>query len=129
MDSTRTAIAEELARLSNAGCNVSVVAGPVAPNISKILNNSQVPLGDLSQTDTTGRIHSKFFVVDKAYDDSRPNQHGPSSFVFTGSHNYNETSLKRNDEAILELHNQHVVQQYMENTERLWEATLEAEDS
>ncbi|MGZ2225246.1 phospholipase D-like domain-containing protein [Glutamicibacter nicotianae] len=128
-DSTRTAIAEELARLSDAGCNVSVVAGPVAPDISKILNNSQVPLGDLSQTGTTGRIHSKFFVVDKAYDDSRPNQHGLSSFVFTGSHNYNETSLKRNDEAILELHNQHVVQQYMENNERLWEATLEAEDS
>lgn len=126
-DSTRTAIAEELARLSDSGCNVSVVSGPVDAGISDILERSHVSIGDISETSTTGRLHSKFFVVDKAPDSANPNQASLSSFVFTGSHNYNQTSLTRNDEAILELHNERVVQQYMENTHRLWEATLETE--
>jgi phosphatidylserine/phosphatidylglycerophosphate/cardiolipin synthase-like enzyme len=41
--------------------------------------------------------------------------------VLTGSHNYNQTSLRRNDEALLKLNNKAIYQQYVRNFEHMRE--------
>lgn len=39
--------------------------------------------------------------------------------MFTGSHNYNETSLRRNDETLLRLNDRRVYRQYVDNFKRM----------
>lgn len=124
-DDTRVGIAQELARLERQGCRVSVVAGPLGEQVSSTLDEAGVPRRDLEDEKASGRLHSKYLVVSGARDSASPQgNRGDASFVFTGSHNYNSTSLRRNDEAILELHNRSVVKQYLANSDRLWQVAL-----
>lgn len=70
-------------------------------------------------------MHSKYLVVSGMRDNASPEgRRGDSSFVFTGSHNYNSTSLRRNDEAILELHNRKAVKAYQDNARRLMQVGM-----
>lgn len=125
-DNTRVGVAQELARLERQGCRVSVVAGPLGGQVSSTLDRAGVPRRDLADEKVSGRLHSKYLVVSGARDSASPKgNRGDASFVFTGSHNYNSTSLRRNDEAILELHNRNVVKQYLANADRLWQVALE----
>ena len=61
-----------------------------------------------------GRVHSKYLLVEGTYDGVRN-----ARWVFTGSHNYNETSLRRNDETLLRLGNRAVYDQYVADFERM----------
>ena len=119
-DGTRAAIAEELARLKAEGCEVTVATGPVDGQVAGVLDAAGIERRTVEDTSTTGRVHSKYFVVSGMRDAASPEKNrGNASFVFTGSHNYNSTSLRRNDEAILELHNRSVVKAYQANAQRL----------
>ncbi len=40
--------------------------------------------------------------------------------MITGSHNYNSTSLHRNDEAIVETDDRRIYSKYRENFEQMW---------
>lgn len=126
-DDTRTAIAEELARLKTQGCAVSVAAGPVGAQVANILDAAGISRRSVEDSSTTGRIHSKYLVVSGLREvASSEGCRGDASFVFTGSHNYNSTSLRRNDEAILELHNRNVVKDYHANAQRLMQIGVPA---
>lgn len=119
-DDTRAAVAEELGRLKAEGCEVTVAAGPVDGQVAAVLDAAGIERRVVEDTSTTGRVHSKYFVVSGMRDSASPEgNRGDASFVFTGSHNYNSTSLRRNDEAILELHNRNVVKAYQANAQRL----------
>ncbi|MET7330379.1 phospholipase D-like domain-containing protein [Nonomuraea sp. NPDC005650] len=61
-----------------------------------------------------GRVHSKYLLIEGSYDGDRD-----AHRVFTGSHNYNETSLRRNDETLLRLNNKAIYRQYVANFERM----------
>lgn len=124
-DDTRTAIAEELGRLKSQGCAVSVAAGPVGEQVAGVLAAAGIEHRSVEDTSTTGRVHSKYLVVSGMRDNASPEgRRGDSSFVFTGSHNYNSTSLRRNDEAILELHNRKAVKAYQDNARRLMQVGM-----
>ncbi|MFD0474348.1 phospholipase D-like domain-containing protein [Nonomuraea thailandensis] len=56
----------------------------------------------------------KYLLVEGSYDGDRD-----ARWVFTGSHNYNETSLRRNDETLLRLNDKNVYRQYVANFERM----------
>ncbi|WP_188524279.1 phospholipase D-like domain-containing protein [Isoptericola cucumis] len=125
-DDTRIGVAHEIARLEHTGCDVTVVAGPVGEQVAAALDSAGVPRKTLEDVEATGRLHSKYLVVSGARDAGPAHARGgAASFVLTGSHNYNTTSLRRNDEAILELHHQPAVNQYLDNARRLWEVALE----
>ncbi|WP_310712610.1 phospholipase D-like domain-containing protein [Nonomuraea sp. 3-1Str] len=61
-----------------------------------------------------GRVHSKYLLVEGSFDGDRD-----ARWVFTGSHNYNETSLRRNDETLLRLNDRRVYRQYVDNFKRM----------
>ncbi|MFF4794463.1 phospholipase D-like domain-containing protein [Streptomyces sp. NPDC001276] len=67
-----------------------------------------------------GRIHSKYIVVT---DPTCPGAH--RAWVMTGRHNFNATSLQRNDEAMVELSQPGVVEAYAANFARVWEVGAE----
>ena len=66
-----------------------------------------------------GRVHSKYLLVEGSYDGERD-----AHWVFTGSHNYNLTSLRRNDEALLRLNNKTVYRQYVANFDTMRAAAV-----
>ncbi|MCK2220379.1 phospholipase D-like domain-containing protein [Actinomadura sp. ATCC 31491] len=113
-DATRLAIVDRLAALVTAGCRVRVVHGPADPAVTAALDAAGVPRRVLDGSTPAGRIHSKYLVV------TDPG-HGPG-WVMTGSHNFNATSLRRNDEAMVELSERRVVDAYAANFARVWEA-------
>jgi phosphatidylserine/phosphatidylglycerophosphate/cardiolipin synthase-like enzyme len=59
-----------------------------------------------------GRLHSKYLLIEG---------HSNGHWVLTGSHNYNQTSLRRNDETLLKLNNKAIYQQYVKNFEHMRE--------
>ena len=124
-DGTRTAVARELARLHEDGCRVRVVTGPVDTAPAGVLDAAEVPRRLLEDTRQTGRVHSKYLVVldaARAAEGSRGRGRGlTETFVMTGSHNFNHTSLRRNDEAVLELSHPLVAAQYAADADRLWQ--------
>ena len=70
-----------------------------------------------------GRIHSKYLVV------TDPTGVGSGrGWAMTGSHNFNATSLRRNDEAMVELSEHRIVEAYAANFARLWEVGAIAGD-
>ncbi|MEO3756302.1 phospholipase D-like domain-containing protein [Streptomyces sp. B6B3] len=114
-DAERREIAESLAELAADGCRVRVVHGPVAEEISAVLDEAGVERRLLDGSTAAGRVHSKFTVVTGATGG------GPGhGFVLTGSHNFNATSLHRNDEALVDVAVPEVVDAYEDNFERLW---------
>ncbi|WP_326560020.1 phospholipase D-like domain-containing protein [Micromonospora sp. NBC_01796] len=115
-DGTRLAIVDELARLKAAGCQVRVVHGLAEDAVTAALDAAGIERRVLDGSTPAGRIHSKYIVV------SDPA--GPGSgrgWVLTGSHNFNATSLQRNDEATVELSHRSIVDAYAANFARLWE--------
>ncbi|MGW4461807.1 phospholipase D family protein [Micromonospora sp. NPDC004704] len=115
-DGTRLAIVDELARLKAAGCQVRVVHGLAEDAVTAALDAAGIERRVLDGSTPAGRIHSKYIVV------SDPA--GPGSgrgWVLTGSHNFNATSLQRNDEATVEPSHRSIVDAYAANFARLWE--------
>ncbi|MEU8355438.1 phospholipase D-like domain-containing protein [Nonomuraea sp. NPDC048882] len=112
-DDTRLAIVDRLAALVSAGCQVRVVHGLADDAVTAALDAAGVGRRVLDGSTSAGRIHSKYIVVT----DRAPGR----SWVMTGSHNFNATSLRRNDEAMIELSERSIVRAYADNFARVWE--------
>ncbi|MER7072046.1 phospholipase D-like domain-containing protein [Terrabacter sp. NPDC000476] len=113
-DDTRIALAERLGELAEAGCRVRVVHGPLEPGVTATFAaHPSIETRALDSSALPGRIHSKFLVVD-AGDGAR------SRWVLTGSHNYNATSLRRNDEALVKVADRSVVRTYATGFDRMF---------
>lgn len=115
-DAERTEIADAVAALASEGCRVRVVVGPVDAEVAAVLDAAGVEYRLLDGGTPAGRVHSKYTVVSGA-----TGQRSGQGFVLTGSHNFNATSLYRNDEALLDLSAGGVVEAYEANFARLWE--------
>ncbi|GAA4964009.1 hypothetical protein HD597_003493 [Nonomuraea thailandensis] len=115
-DAYRVAIAEKLRDLAGDGCRVRIVYGIIDDEVKAVLAAQPgIELSTLgSGSALPGRIHSKYLLVEGSYDGDRD-----ARWVFTGSHNYNETSLRRNDETLLRLNDKNVYRQYVANFERM----------
>ncbi|MEV4060397.1 phospholipase D-like domain-containing protein [Nonomuraea dietziae] len=113
-DTFRIAIADRLRELARRGCDVQIVAGILSPEVSQsLLAEPGVDLRLLANGSALpGRIHSKYLLVDGK--------------VYTGSHNFNETSLRRNDETLLRVDDRHIYGQYVANFDTLRAAALPA---
>ncbi|HEX2130720.1 MAG TPA: phospholipase D-like domain-containing protein, partial [Actinophytocola sp.] len=111
-DTYRIAIARRLVELSGQGCSVSIVHGLMDPEVRDTLSaDPSIQLRELSVSDALpGRIHSKYFLVDGEFDGERD-----ARWVFTGSPNWNHTSLRRNDEAMIQTNVRSVYDAYEAN--------------
>jgi phosphatidylserine/phosphatidylglycerophosphate/cardiolipin synthase-like enzyme len=98
-DGYRIAIARRLVELSGQGCRVRIVHGLMdAAVLSTLSADPAIELRELDDADALpGRIHSKYFLINGQYDGVRD-----ARWVFTGSPNWNVTSLRRNDEAMIQ---------------------------
>ncbi|MFI7045595.1 phospholipase D-like domain-containing protein [Streptosporangium sandarakinum] len=114
-DTYRVAIPERLRDLAARGCSVQIVYGIMDDEVKRLLlAEPRVELRALGDGNALpGRIHSKYLLVEGSYDGDRN-----ARWVFTGSHNYNETSLRRNDETMLRLNDKAVYQRYVANFEK-----------
>ncbi|GAA3962004.1 hypothetical protein GCM10023085_50610 [Actinomadura viridis] len=115
-DAYRVAIAGRLRDMAAQGCSVSVVHGIVGDEVRQVLLSS--PGIEVRKLDDggalPGRIHSKYLLIEGSYDGDPHARR-----VVTGSHNYNETSLRRNDETLLALNNKAIYAQYRANFETM----------
>ena len=115
-DETRSGIAARLVEMAQAGCTVRIVHGPMADSIlQRLTNQPGIELRELDSSALPGRIHSKYLIVENAI-----GKNSGRNVVMTGSHNYNATSLHRNDEAIVETNHHDVYLQYRDNFEDMW---------
>jgi phosphatidylserine/phosphatidylglycerophosphate/cardiolipin synthase-like enzyme len=116
-DTSRKAIAEQLVRLARSGCEVKVVHGPIDAEIDHVLSlEPRIQVRSLNSGTLPGRIHSKYAVVEGE------NGRGTGHWVMTGSQNWNHTSLRRNDEATLQIHDPAVVSAYAQAFEAMFAA-------
>ncbi|MFG1710464.1 phosphatidylserine/phosphatidylglycerophosphate/cardiolipin synthase family protein [Nonomuraea sp. M3C6] len=115
-DTYRIAIPQKLRDLAARGCTVRIVYGIMDDEVKRLLlAQPRVDLRVLGDGNALpGRVHSKYLLVQGTYGGVRDTR-----WVFTGSHNYNETSLRRNDETLLRLDNRAVYDQYVANFERM----------
>ncbi|MEV0387419.1 phospholipase D-like domain-containing protein [Nonomuraea sp. NPDC050643] len=120
-DAYRVAIAERLRDLAGGGCRVQIVYGIMDDAVKTVLAaQPRVELRTLGSGGALpGRIHSKYLLVEGSYDGERD-----ARWVFTGSHNYNETSLRRNDETLLKLGDRSLYRQYVANFDRMRAAAV-----
>jgi len=118
-DAYRIGIAQRLCELAASGASVRVVRGVMDDAVSAVLRSA--PRVELRALDDVrrpqGRMHSKYLLIDGKYADS-----AESKIVITGSHNYTQTSLRRNDEALLRLDAPAIHAQYASNFSRAWDA-------
>lgn len=114
----RSEVAKRLAALAAAGCWVDVV-------ISDINASSLTALGDKVQITRCNvdngwdpdhptskidvRLHSKYMLIDGAYDDDIVPR------VFTGSHNYAVSALRQADETLVRIMGRDMHQDYLRN--------------
>ncbi|MFC5823422.1 phospholipase D-like domain-containing protein [Nonomuraea insulae] len=115
-DTYRIAIPQRLRDLAAQGCTVRIVYGIMDDEVKQLLlAEPRVELRTLGDgAALPGRVHSKYLLIEGSYGGDR-NAH----WVFTGSHNYNQTSLRRNDETLLRLGDRSVYRQYVANFERM----------
>jgi hypothetical protein len=120
-DTYRIAIPEKLRDLAAQGCTVKIVYGIMDDEVKQVLRSEpRIELRTLGTGGALpGRVHSKYLLIEGGYDGDRD-----ARWVFTGSHNYNLTSLRRNDEALLRLNNKTVYQQYVANFDTMRAAAV-----
>ncbi|WP_035812937.1 phospholipase D-like domain-containing protein [Jiangella gansuensis] len=119
-DTHRIGIAQRLVELAGSGCRVSIVHGPMDDDVRELL--SSAPGVELHALDDggalPGRIHSKYLLVEGEVD-GRPG----ARWTLTGSPNFNTTSLRRNDEAMLVTDLKPVYARYRANFDAMVTAT------
>ncbi|WP_199432720.1 phospholipase D-like domain-containing protein [Qaidamihabitans albus] len=111
-DTYRIAIAERIAELAGEGCSVAVVHGKLDAEVREVLSaGPDIELYELDDARALpGRIHSKYLLVEGEFDGDRNARR-----VFTGSPNFNQTSLRRNDEAMIQTNIGKLYDQYRAN--------------
>jgi phosphatidylserine/phosphatidylglycerophosphate/cardiolipin synthase-like enzyme len=96
---TRPEVAKKLTALRNAGCWVDVVYSEINDSVLSALG-SNVQLTKCNYNVAPGRdirTHSKYMLIDGAYDDDIVPR------VFTGSHNFAVSALRQADETLLRI--------------------------
>lgn len=121
IDAYRVGIAHRLVELSGQGCEVRVVHGLVDQEVLDTLAaDPRIEVRALEVSNALpGRIHSKYFLVDGEYDGRRD-----ARWVFTGSPNWNHTSLRRNDEAMIQTNIGTVYEAYEANFEHMFASAI-----
>jgi hypothetical protein len=117
-DDYRIAIAHRLVDLAREGCTVDIVHGKMDASVANALASSPgVRVRELNRPgELPGYVHSKYMTIEGSYD----GEHNATR-VITGSPNFNQTSLRRNDEAMLDTNLRWVFDQYQANFARLWD--------
>ncbi|SCF32566.1 phospholipase D-like domain-containing protein [Micromonospora mirobrigensis] len=106
---TREAIADKLRALANANCWVDIVYGTTSSGSASALTHPRIRTYQLNKADGE-LVHSKYLLIEGTYA-GRVN----SKWVFTGSHNYDDSSLRENDEAMLRINSSAIHDQYRSN--------------
>lgn len=121
-DSYRIAIADRLVELAGQGCTIYVVHAEIDDDVRNLLADTPgIELRELrSSPDLPGNIHSKYMTVDESDSDTA------ASWVLTGSHNYSENALRRNDETLLYTDISKIHEQYEQNFAAMWQAAAPA---
>ena len=107
----RPEIAKKLTSLRNAGCWVDVVYSEANAGVLDALG-SNIQLTKCNYNVAPGRdirTHSKYMLIDGAYDDDIVPR------VFTGSHNYNMSALRQADETLLRIMGRGIHDDYLSN--------------
>lgn len=125
MDDTRVDIVDRLVALSREGCDVRIVHGTIGTEgATRLAAEPSIEVRTLNDSELPGRVHSKYMVVDHGRVGLGSGDLGSSGtatgWVTTGSQNWNHTSLRRNDEATLTLHQPAMVDEYMANFEHVF---------
>ncbi|MGW1679462.1 phospholipase D-like domain-containing protein [Saccharopolyspora sp. NPDC002376] len=116
IDDSRLAAMAQLVRLSNDGCEVRIVHGGVEPKGQALLDTTPAIEVRTLKGDATlpGKVHSKYVVVDHGRNGAA------AGWVSTGSQNWTHTSLRRNDESTLTLHQPAMVEAYSTAFDRMF---------
>jgi phosphatidylserine/phosphatidylglycerophosphate/cardiolipin synthase-like enzyme len=106
-------LAQKVAELKQDGCDVKLIYGTgLGAVVRNVMARAQVPM---SPGRVKGvRTHQKLLTVSGVYDDNPA-----SAFVWTGSHNWSDRALKR-DDAVLEIPGLEAYNQYLANFEDIW---------
>ncbi|SCL17044.1 phospholipase D-like domain-containing protein [Micromonospora inyonensis] len=120
-DTYRLPIAQRLVELAGQGCQVRIVHGLMADEVRTVLSaHPNIALRELDSANVLpGRIHSKYLLVEGNVDGDTD-----ARWVLTGSPNFNQTSLRRNDEAMVRTNIRSVYQQYRNSFEQMYAAAL-----
>lgn len=111
----RPAVADELVRLGKAGCNIQIAYTIMTEDVESILSSaSNVATRHLPE-DGDYIIHSKYYLIDGPYADV------DRKVVFTGSHNFSESALRKNDETLLRIYSEEIHDQYAENFDNIFD--------
>jgi len=109
-------LAERVAELKRAGCRVKVIMGEGSgPVVRDILANAGITPFFGTQKNERGRIltHQKVFSVEGRYGDNPD-----ARIVWTGSHNWSNGALRR-DDLLLRIDDLAVFNQYLRNFRRI----------
>lgn len=109
----RQAVAERLAELGSAGCRIDIVHSELTDGPRAVLTGApNVRLRALDGDDLV--VHSKYLLIDGSYAGQQRRT------VFTGSPNYSNSALHRNDEAMLRIYDDAIHDAYVANFDRVW---------
>jgi len=117
-DTYRIAIAERIVALAGQGCQVRIVHGLMDDAVRDLLSSHpNISMHELNGATLPGRIHSKYLLVEGDFDGDTD-----AHWVLTGSPNFNRTSLRRNDEAMVKTNIKPVYEQYRASFETMYVA-------
>lgn len=118
-DTYRIGIAERLLELARRGCQVRIVHGKLDAEVRDVLSgHPNIALRALDDAGALpGRIHSKYLLLEGRHGGDRH-----ARWVLTGSPNYNHTSLRRNDEAMIKTNIGSLYEQYEDNFATMYAA-------
>jgi phosphatidylserine/phosphatidylglycerophosphate/cardiolipin synthase-like enzyme len=117
-DTYRIAIAERIVELAGQGCQVRIVHGLMDDAVRDLLSSHpNISMHELNGATLPGRIHSKYLLVEGDFDGDTD-----AHWVLTGSPNFNRTSLRRNDEAMVKTNIKPVYEQYRASFETMYAA-------
>lgn len=118
-DTYRIGIAERLVRLAEQGCDIRIVRGLMDEEVAALLeSHPNIAIRTLDDAgELPGRIHSKYLLVEGNIDGE-----ADARRLLTGSPNFNHTSLRRNDEAMITTNLKPLYTQYRDNFEEMFAA-------
>jgi len=111
-DFTRPAIAQKLADLKGKGCWIDVVLTNGSDGVLSALKGAKIQTTLCNWNNGPGldiRVHSKYMLLDGAYDDDIIPR------VYMGSHNYSYSALRQADEQVVRIMGRTVHDEYMHN--------------
>ncbi|BCJ34999.1 hypothetical protein Athai_25020 [Actinocatenispora thailandica] len=115
----RAAVADALTGLADAGCRVEVVYTN-SNQVDNLSGHPNLALRRLKDADGY-LVHSKYFLIEGNYA-GRPDR----TLTFAGSANLDFSSLRENDETILEIDGAAAHDAYRGNFDRLWQVATPA---